>query len=60
MAWLQQGKLRPHVSHTFPLDQLPAAFKCLFDRQMLGKIQLDVNALSSSSSSGGAAPVSKL
>jgi len=38
MHWLTSGKLQPHVSHTFRLDQLPEAFATLLQRRAMGKV----------------------
>ena len=46
MAELMQlyadGKIKPRVSRTFPLEKAPAAIKALGDRQALGKIVVTV------------------
>jgi NADPH2:quinone reductase len=36
--WLAEGKLRPHVSKTFPLHDVPAALRSLLDRAAVGKL----------------------
>jgi NADPH2:quinone reductase len=38
--WDRQGKLRPHVSQTFPLEQAAEALKLMAARQVKGKIVL--------------------
>ena len=35
-----QGKIRPHVSKSFPLEEGAAAIRWLLDRKALGKIVL--------------------
>ncbi|HYG54780.1 MAG TPA: NADPH:quinone oxidoreductase family protein [Burkholderiales bacterium] len=41
-AWYREGKLRPHVSATFPLAQAPEALKLMAARQVKGKVVLQV------------------
>jgi NADPH2:quinone reductase len=38
MAWLAQGKLRPHVSHVYPLHEAPRALDDLLHRRAIGKL----------------------
>jgi NADPH2:quinone reductase len=38
--WYQQGKLRPHVSQTFPLEKAAEALNLMAARQVKGKIVL--------------------
>jgi NADPH2:quinone reductase len=40
--WYQQGKLRPHVSQTFPLEKAVEALKLMAARQVKGKVVLTV------------------
>jgi NADPH:quinone reductase len=40
--WYQQGKLRPHVSQTFPLEKAADALKLMAGRQVKGKIVVTV------------------
>ena len=37
-AWYREGKLRPHVSQTFPLERTAEALKLMADRQVKGKV----------------------
>ena len=37
-GWLAAGKLRPHVSRTYPLDEVPKALRALLDRTAVGKL----------------------
>jgi NADPH2:quinone reductase len=37
-GWLAEGRLRPHVSKTFALQDVPAALRSLLDRQAVGKL----------------------
>jgi NADPH2:quinone reductase len=39
-AWFGEGKLRPHVSQTFPLHQAAEALKLMAARQVKGKLVL--------------------
>ena len=41
-SWFHEGRLRPHVSRTFPLEQAGEALKLLAARQVKGKIVLKV------------------
>jgi NADPH:quinone reductase len=40
IALAEQGKLRPRISHTFPLDQAPEALQAVIDRAVIGKAVL--------------------
>ncbi|HJQ60009.1 MAG TPA: NADPH:quinone oxidoreductase family protein [Vineibacter sp.] len=37
-AWVRQGKLKPHISMTFPLDKAPEAMNALLSRKATGKV----------------------
>jgi NADPH2:quinone reductase len=37
-GWLAAGKLRPHVSKTFSLQEVPTALRSLLDRAAVGKL----------------------
>jgi len=37
-AWLEQGKLKPHVSRAFPLSETPRALEALLARNVVGKL----------------------
>ena len=39
-AWFSEGKLRPHVSQTFPLEKAVEALKLMAARQVKGKVVL--------------------
>jgi NADPH2:quinone reductase len=39
----EQGRVRPHVSEVYPLDESAVALRRLADRQALGRIALMVN-----------------
>ena len=41
-AWYREGKLRPHVSQTFPLARAVEALKLMAARQVKGKVVLTV------------------
>ncbi|MHA6267420.1 NADPH:quinone oxidoreductase family protein [Aliiroseovarius sp. CAU 1755] len=38
LAWYESGKIRPHVSHSLPLEQAPEALSLLRDRKSTGKV----------------------
>ncbi len=42
MAWFREGKLKPHVSATFPLAQAAEALKLMAARKVKGKVVLTV------------------
>jgi len=35
--WAEEGKLRPYISHKYPLEEAPAAFQALWERQVVGR-----------------------
>ena len=41
-AWFHEGKLRPHVSQTFPLRQAAEALNLMAARKVKGKVVLTV------------------
>ena len=41
-SWFAEGRLRPHVSRTFPLEQAAEALKLMAARQVKGKVVLKV------------------
>ncbi len=43
-AWVEAGRLRPHVSHTLPLEEANAALELLRGRRATGKVVVVVNA----------------
>ena len=45
LDWYAAGKLRPHVSRTFPLDEGPAAIRWMMDRKATGKVVLEVASI---------------
>jgi NADPH2:quinone reductase len=40
--WYAEGKLKPHVSRTFPLEKAPEALQLMASRQVKGKVVLTV------------------
>lgn len=42
LAWYNEGKLKPHVSRHFSLDEGPAAIRWMMDRKATGKVVLTV------------------
>jgi NADPH2:quinone reductase len=40
--WYAEGRLKPHVSQTFPLEKAPEALKLMAARQVKGKVVLTV------------------
>jgi NADPH2:quinone reductase len=40
MAWYQAGKIRPHVSATYPLERAAAALNDMAERRVTGKVVL--------------------
>lgn len=43
LNWCAQGKLRPHVSETFPMGQAVEAIRHVTDRKAKGKVVLTIN-----------------
>ncbi len=41
-SWLNQGKINPHIHKGFPLEKAVEAMKWVDDRQVLGKVVLDM------------------
>src|SRR5690606_14462746 len=41
-AWYEQGRLRPHVSHSLPLEEAEAGFDLLRRRRATGKVVVQV------------------
>lgn len=42
MGWLQEGRIRPHVSQVFDFEETPAAIRHVMDRRALGKVVVSV------------------
>jgi NADPH2:quinone reductase len=40
LAWAEQGRVRPHVSHRLPLAEYAAAMRLLIDRNAIGRVAL--------------------
>ncbi|HJM49658.1 MAG TPA: zinc-binding dehydrogenase [Alphaproteobacteria bacterium] len=47
LAWCEEGRLAPHISHRFPLHRAAEALRCLEARQAVGRIVIEVEAESS-------------
>jgi NADPH2:quinone reductase len=43
-AWFREGRLKPHVSQTFPLAQAIEALKQMAGRKVKGKVVLTMGA----------------
>ncbi|MGO4841439.1 zinc-binding dehydrogenase, partial [Rhizobiaceae sp. 2RAB30] len=43
LAWHTQGKLRPHISETYPLDEFQTALGRVMSRQAKGKVVIRPN-----------------
>jgi len=43
LGWWQQGRLRPHVSATYPLERAGEALRALADRKVVGKVVVIVD-----------------
>jgi NADPH2:quinone reductase len=39
-AWYAEGKLKPHISKSYPLAQAPAALRDMLERKVTGKVVL--------------------
>ncbi len=44
LTWFEEGKLKPHVSHTLPLEKAADAMYMLLRREAVGKIVLTVDS----------------
>lgn len=40
LKWVAEGRLRPHISHTFPPEKVQDAFRTLLERKVIGKVVL--------------------
>jgi NADPH2:quinone reductase len=40
LAWAEQGKIRPNVSHRLPLEDFASAMRLLIDRKAIGRVAL--------------------
>ena len=36
------GVMRPHISHRFPMDRVADAYRVLIDRQVIGKVVIEI------------------
>ncbi len=43
LAWYGEGKLVPHVSHRFPLEESVDAIKLLTERKAMGKVVVEIH-----------------
>jgi NADPH2:quinone reductase len=48
MAWFRAGKVKPHVSATYPLEGAAAALNAMAERRVMGKVVLVPSAASAS------------
>ena len=42
-AWYREGKIRPHVSQTFPLDRTAEALRLMANRKVVGKVVITMD-----------------
>lgn len=42
LSWYADGKLKPHISHRFSLDQAPEAMAAMLERRSTGKVILKI------------------
>jgi len=42
--WAAEGRLRPFVSHEFPLEGVQAAFRAVRQREVVGRVVVDMEA----------------
>jgi NADPH2:quinone reductase len=38
LDWLANGRIRPHISHVIPMEQIHDAYQLIVDRKVIGKI----------------------
>jgi NADPH2:quinone reductase len=43
-AWMKEGRLRPHISHRFPLARAADAINALIERKVIGKAIVEIGA----------------
>ena len=43
MDWLADGRLRPHISHRFPLERVADAMQAIIDRKVIGRAVLTLD-----------------
>jgi NADPH2:quinone reductase len=42
LDWAAQGRIRPHISHRFPLERLADAMRVLDRREVIGRVALEL------------------
>ena len=42
---IEEGKLKPRISHSLPMERIDEAFRIIKDRKVMGKIIIKINAL---------------
>jgi NADPH:quinone reductase len=42
LEWAAQGRIRPHISHRFPLDRLADAMRVLDRREVIGRVAIEL------------------
>jgi NADPH:quinone reductase len=42
-AWYREGKIRPHISQTFPLERTAEALRLMADRKVTGKVVITMD-----------------
>ena len=42
LAWIDEGRLKPHVFKTYALEETPAALRALLSRETTGKVVIAV------------------
>jgi NADPH2:quinone reductase len=40
LAWAEEGKLRPNISHRLPLEDYAKAMRLLLERKAIGRVAL--------------------
>ena len=40
LQWAEAGKIRPHISHRLPLEDVAPAMRLLIDRKAIGRVAL--------------------
>ena len=43
MDWLASGRIRPHVSHTLPMERIIEGYQLIVDRKAIGKVMITNN-----------------
>jgi NADPH2:quinone reductase len=60
VAWWKEGKIKPYVSSTYPLEQAPEALRELADRKAMGKVVVTMNSATMNSATMNSATMNSV